>query len=187
MTNLLIASPFLGIAIIVVIYCIDYYQTLRGARLYHAGANQFIVVEGSYELNPLFAPDIDRLRRISPRFTFVLLIYSLFVSAVWVIFLPVLDIPDMYLFTVGAILLIQGPVQLRHIRNIQFFKHALDGEGITGRIEYSRRFTYRASATEYISFAGLYLALALLVSNWFLAGGAFGCLILSLRQNRILQ
>jgi hypothetical protein len=185
LSNLLVASPFLGIAAIVVVYIIDYYQTLRGARLYQGGANQMIVVEGSYELNPLFTRDIDRLARLSPRFLFVLLVYSIFVWAVWVIFVSVLDIPQMYVFTVGAVLLLQGPVQLRHVRNIQTFKQVLNGDGIAGRIEYTRRFTYQASALEFIAFAGLYLVLALLAASWLLAGGAFGCAVLALRQYRM--
>ena len=145
------------------------------------------MIEGSYELNPLFAADIDRLTRVSPRFILVLLVYSILIGAVWYIFVPLLGIPEMYTFALGAVLLLQGPVQVRHVRNISAFKHARDGESITGRIAYSRRFNYTASAIEFISFAGLYLVLAFLAASWLLAGGAFGCAVLALRHARILR
>lgn len=181
----LMSNPIIGLAAFLLAAMVDNYLTLRAARLLEAGANHVFRVEGSYELNPLFTSDIDRDRPLSPRFLLLLFLYSIFLVAVWFVSIRLMGLPQLYAFTLGAILLIQGPVQVRHVRNLVSFGHAKDRDGISGRIELSRRFSYTSSAAEFGAFAGLYLLLGLLALSWLLVGGAFGCALLGLSHRRL--
>jgi hypothetical protein len=179
------STPLIGIGLIVLAYLADYLLTLRAASLYGSGADQVIAFEGSYELNPRFTADIDKLRPVSPRFLVMLLIYSALLWAVWNLSVAILGIPQVYDFFVGAILLVQGPVQVRHIRNLVAFTHARAQRGMSGRIVYSRAFSYKASAVEFLAYAGLFLVLAALTSSWLMVGGTAGCAGLALNHYRL--
>lgn len=184
MNQAFLANPLLSVAAFLAVYLSDYYLTMHAARLYRTGANEMIVLEGSYELNPMFISDVDRLRRISPRFIALLALYSLLIWVFWYLSARLILLPQLYAFFVGAVLLIQGPIHVRHVRNIVAFRHAKNGDGISGRIEYARRFSYTASAVELLAFSAVYFALALLSGRWLLVGGAFACTILAVRHYR---
>lgn len=179
LASVVISTPLLGIGVMVLVYLMDYSLTLRAARLYRAGADQVIEFEGSYELNPQFTGDVDNLRRLSPRFLLTLVAYAALVWAIWFLSVDVINIPAFYSFTLGLILLVQGPVQVRHVRNLVTFRHATSQEGISGRVVYARSFSYKASGAEFLAYAVLYLILGLLTSRWMLIGGAVGCAALA--------
>jgi hypothetical protein len=170
-----LAEPVPVIVVFLILYILDYYLTVYAARLYRAGADQVIVLGGSYELNPRFVSDIDRVRKISPRFIASLILYSLLIWGVWYLTVIWADVHKMYRFVAGGVILVQGPIQVRHMRNILAFRHARDKEGISGRIEYSRAISYAASALELVLFSGLYLALAFVAGRWELAGHWHAC------------
>ncbi len=179
-----LGSPFPAIAIFVLTFMSDSLLTVHAARLYKAGADQLIVLEGSYELNPLYAKDVDRLRALSPRFLASLAVYSLLIWAAWYVFVGFLWLPQAYHILIGAVLLAQGPVHIRHVRNIAAFHHAIHGDGIEGRIQYTRWFSFRLSAIEFLSFSVLYAALALLSGSLLLLGGAIATAVLALKSHQ---
>lgn len=177
MADLITSSPAPAIVAFIALVLSDHYLTLHGARLYRRGANQIIVLDGSYELNPRFASDVDQLRKISPRFIGLIALYSVVIWGLWLLTVRMLEVPLVFEFAVGAILLVQGPIHVRHVRNVLVFAHATERGGVTGRIEYSRQFSYTASAVELLSFSVLYLIVALLASSWLIAGGALACAV----------
>jgi hypothetical protein len=181
LSELLFASPFATIVLFVAVLVSDSLLTVRGARLYKAGAQAVIALEGSYELNPRFAEDVDRLRVLSPRFLIMLALYAFVVWAVWYLTVGLSWLAQAYPLFVGAILLPEGPIHIRHIRNIVAFRRAIDREGVEGRIQYTRRFSRVASAVELLSFSVLYLVLALLCGSSLLLGGGLGTAGLALR------
>jgi hypothetical protein len=172
---------YFGVPVVlwIVLYISDYFLTIWGAYLYARGASNHFHVEGSYELNPIFEKDINLLRLISPRF----LIY-LFGSTVLLLIMRGLtrDLPLFFIFGIGGFLLLESFVQLRHIRNIASLWSMSRDEGVTGRLDYARWFTYRTSAIDALSFAFFLLVVAVLVGSWFLVGGAFSCTVLAIRQ-----
>jgi hypothetical protein len=182
LSQALIVSPLLAIAIFLAVFASDSLLTIHAARLYHKGADQIIGLEGSYELNPAFVKEVDRLRALGPRFVAMLGIYSLAILGIWYLCVGLSWFVQGYLLFIGAILLPQGPVHLRHIRNIAAFNHANKRDGIAGRIHYSRRFSYRLSAIELVSFSGLYLVLAGLSGSPLLLGGSIGTALLAMRS-----
>lgn len=164
----------------VVLYISDYYLTIWGAYLYAHGAQAHFSLEGSYELNPFYEKDINLLRTISPRF----LIY-LFASTVVLLIVRGLtrDLPFLFIFLSGGLLLLEVFVHFRHIRNIVLFWHASHEAGVSGQIHYARWYSYRASAVDALVFAVFLAAVALLGGSWFFAGGALGCLWIGLRHS----
>jgi hypothetical protein len=160
----------------------DSLLTVHGARLYKAGAQAVINLEGSYELNPRFAEDVDRLRPLPLRFLIMLALYSFMIGAIWYLMVNLSWVPRAYPLFVGAILLPEGPIHIRHIRNIVAFRRAIRRQGIEGRIEYTRQFSRVASAAELLSFSVLYLVLALLCDSSLLLGGGLATAGLALRD-----
>ncbi len=160
------------------LYISDYYLTLYGVKLYHGGAKNHVVIEGSYELNPAFQQEIDARRQISSRF-----ILSLF--AVVVLLLTVrglvgnLGLGERFSFAFvlvsGALILVSAGVHVRHIRNIVSFRFYQRGEGVQGKIEYARWLSLLMSSVEFLTFTIIFGVLALLLQSWFFLGGAVGC------------
>jgi len=179
------AGPWPGLLIWAVLYTSDLLFTMSCARLYQRGARDFILFEGSYEITPYYQNDVDRLRLFSPRF-FAALAASCAVQAmIWFLTMRVVILPDIYLFALGAMILIELTIHIRHVRNLFLFRALLSGHGITGRIEYPRPIMLRLSAIEILSFAFLYLILFLVTDNWFLLGGGTACVSLAINHRKL--
>lgn len=167
-----------------VLYCSDYYLTIAGARLY--AQQDKIKFEGSYELNPLFEKEIDALRHISPRFVAMLILSTL--ALLFVGLTLEADMRGFYVFMLGALLLIQLTVHVRHLRNRLLFRHAVRPDAMTGRLEYRRGVVLRASAFEILEFAVLYAFIyAFTPAGPFVLGGAFACAMMSIGQYRLAR
>ena len=165
-----------------VIYAGDYYLTLYGARLYHANAREHLSRQGSYELTPLFRQDIDAFKPVSARFLAMVAISVVLIAVIWILGVQRLNEPEIYLMALGALLLREGVVYLRHWRNIVAFRLLANPAYVSGKIEYSRAFSYKTSSQEFLAFAAFYLVLTLTVSSWFIFGGCLSCLVTGLQH-----
>ncbi|HTH01765.1 MAG TPA: hypothetical protein VL882_15950 [Vicinamibacterales bacterium] len=166
------------------LYCSDYYLTIACAHLY--ARQDKIKFEGSYELNPMFEAEIDALRRISPRFIAMLIVSTAALFVVGVITVP--QTRSVYLFMLGALLMIQLTVHVRHLRNWLLFHHALRPGGMTGHLEYRRDVIFRASAFEILEFGVLYAFIyAFTPAGPFVLGGAFACGVLAISHYRLAR
>lgn len=175
--NTLIDNPWLALAAWLIAYVADYYLTLYAARLYRAGAMEHFAFEGSYELTPYYQADIDALRRLSPRFILALLLSVLAIELIWYLSLDVLGLAAPFEFVMGALLLREAAVLLRHARNLALFRAARAGQGVQGQVRYARWLSLRLSAAELFSFAVFLALLAPVTASWFVAGGAFACAV----------
>src|SRR5262249_41062655 len=136
--------------------------------------------EGSYEITPFYQSDVNALRRLSPRFVIVLA-----ASSAYVWFVGYAASSEFYLGVLGAMVLLQATVHLRHLRNFYVFSN---GPGLVqGRVMYPRAFVLRSSAFELITFSGFYFALFLVTSSVFVLGGALACGVLSINHYRLAQ
>lgn len=161
----------------VIVYAMDYFLTIIGARLYRSGAQDHVVFQGSYELTPVFREDVDALRLVSPRFLRYLGSSVVLILLVWLLDIQFLGQYIFFSALVGALFLREAPIYVRHIRNIALFVLLRNDDSVSGRIEYSRWVTLKISAIELFSFAGFYLLLFLLDRSWFFLGGAAGSLV----------
>jgi len=167
------------------IYLADYYLTIISAKNHQEYLQEHISYEGSFELTPQFQKDVDGLRLISPQFLIRWLLSILFVYILWWLSVGVLLLPQFFYFFIGGLILREIAIHLRHLRNLAVYYNVKNGGGLKGKIEYSRWFVLKLSATEFLSFCFVYLVFAIFVSSWFFLGGAFGCLVVALQHWRL--
>ena len=176
-------SAWAGSVLWAALYISDYALTLSCARMYGAQTN--IVFEGSYEITPAFQADVDALRRVSPRFVIALIGSSAYVWVVRQFAGPSTRYFDLYVGVLGAMVLLQTTVHMRHLRN--WFLFAKGASHIQGRLKYSRGLLLRMSALELLLFAGLYGGLFFVTKSVFCLGGALACGVLSLKHYRLAR
>jgi hypothetical protein len=165
------------------LYISDFCFTLACARMYQAQST--VVFEGSYEITPIFQADVNALRRISPRFIAILIASTLYVwwvanvSSTW-------QSRGLFEGIMGALVLIQLTVHIRHLRN-WFMLRAVRRGSVTGRVEYPRGVVLHGSAFELLSFSGLYASLFVVTHSLFVLGGTVACAILAMNHHRLAR
>lgn len=183
----IIDNVWLALLLWMGLYISDYALTLQSARLYQGGGNQHVVYEKGIELTPYYRGEIAALRKVSPRFLFMLGLSSLLLWFVW--FLSQLWGPDSLLFetVMGAYLLLEVSVHMRHIRNLAYFRYMKGSRGVSGKIEYSAWLTLRISTVDLIAFSILFLIVFWLTGRLFFAGGAIGCAVTGFKHWRLAR
>jgi hypothetical protein len=170
--SFILSNIWLSMILWGLVYLFDYYLTLYAARELRTQFHETLVHEGGYELTPVFRDDIHKLRPISRAFLWRWLLSMVLVFAVYRISLL---LPYygwiLYDFMLGALLLREGAIYMRHARNIAVIRLGRHPGAMRGSIEYSRWFSLRASAVELASFGVFFLILALLLQSWFFFGG----------------
>ena len=157
-----------GLLIWVALYISDYWCTLTCARMYQRGVRDVVAFEGSYELTPYYQKDVDALRWMSPRFVVALVASIGVLVALWSASRQSFE--GAYAFGLGALVLVEAAVHVRHARNLYIFRRILAHDGVSGRIEYARSFALALSGLELLGFALAYLAAWLADPTAFLAG-----------------
>src|SRR5262249_47354919 len=173
-----------GLVLWAVLYCSDYFLTIVCARMYRRGVHEKIAFEGSYEITPYYQKDIDALRKLSPRFMVALLLSSTGLALIWWLSMQV-RVPGLYLFGLGALILVEVPVHTRHLKNFFFFRDLLRSNAVRGRIEYPRPLTLRLSSAEFLIWAGLFTILFLVTREWFVLGGAAECVVVAAKHRKL--
>jgi hypothetical protein len=180
-------SPWPGILCWAALFMSDSNLTVTCARLYQAGVREHIVFEGSYELTPYHQADIDALRRFSPRFLLALVAASALLGCLWLLSVADSFALSVYETALGALILIQLTIHVRHIRNYFLFKVVLAGEGIAGRVHYTRPTMLTHSSVELFTFAALYSLLCILTASWFIFGGAVACALVGTKHRQLAR
>jgi len=180
MVDFLLDSVWLGPLLWFALYTSDYFVTIACARLYQA--QDKVAFEGSYEITPLFQADVNALRLVSPRFVIALIATTSYVVLVQQI---AGSTPSLYLGVLGALIVVELTIHIRHLRNWFVFKYGLFS--IQGRLVYPRGFVLRMSAFELFTFTSLYGILFLTTQSPFILGGALATGVLSLNHYRLAR
>lgn len=174
MEFLLTYTPIPGIVLWIILYISDYYMTLAAAKGYkEAGVIQF---EKSLELNPAFQKDINSQTKVSTRHLIFLFIYSMAIPIFWFITVQMFEVYWAYSFFIGALILMEVTIHMRHLRNLYLLYVFRNSGGITGSITYAQWFSYKISAFDFYLFSILYLLFFLLTYSFFFLGGLVICL-----------
>lgn len=179
--RLLIGNVWFALTAGVVFYAVGYYLYIYETYLYHAGAKNYVVFQGSYELTPALQESVVKRRFVNVRLLAILLVLSVAILAAWAIIVQRFDRPDIFSFLMGGLLLLEAAVGMRRFRNVVFFRHAQNAGELRGKIEYSRRFVLTQSFFELYGFVALYVLMFLVSSSWFFLGGALTCFVASRR------
>ena len=175
----------LAVAVVLwlVVYLADYYLTLYGQQLWLQNAQPFIKFGGSYELNPYYQRDVDANKWVSRRFIFWLVF-----GIGWLLFMYLcvqyLGIPQIFPAAVGFLVLPEVVVIATHVQNIHLFTLAAVPDAIQGQIGYARWVSLDGTAWKYGYWALIFLIFAVLISNWFFAGGILSCFSTFIRYRR---
>lgn len=178
METLLLKNVWLDIGLWVSLYTLDYYLTLICSRLYESNTLKHYVFQGGYELNPFFQKDVASLRPWSPRFLLALAVSS---TLLYLTYVYTRESPDLFTFLLGAFVLLEGAVQIRHLKNLIVFTYARKSQGLRGQIEYSRWLSLRIAVGDLSGFALLYGLCGLISGHLFFGGGAAACGLAALR------
>jgi hypothetical protein len=177
----LVENAWFALAVGVAWYAVGYVLYVYEAYLYHAGAKNYVVFQGSYELTPALQGAVVKRRFLDGRFVAILLVLGVGILAAWAVIVQRFDRPDIFSFLMGGLLLLEAAVGMRRFRNIVFFRHAQSAESPRGKIEYSRRFVLTQYVFELYAFVALYLLIFLVSGGWFFLGGALTCFVASRR------
>jgi hypothetical protein len=164
------------------LYVSDWRLTMTCARLYRNGVVDTIRFEGSYEITPLYQREVDALRGWSWKGTVVLATLAGILWQLW--HASSSGWPDAYEIVLGALVLLQLVVHIRHLRNLHLFR-SIGSRGIRGSIEYPRDMMLFASSNEILAFSVLFAVIFAVSGSLFVLGGVFSCLVVS-AQHRIL-
>jgi hypothetical protein len=177
-SDLLIGTVWAGPLLWALAYLSDNLLTIACARRYQS--QNKIVFEGSYELTPFYAADVNALRSLSPRFLLALAFSAGYLVLVQRVCAASPSLEPLYLGILGAMLGLQMTVHVRHLRNWFLFTEVI--EHVRGRLEYPRRILLRASAHELGLFASLYVVAFAVSASPFFLGAALACGVLSLNH-----
>ncbi len=180
--TLLTDSYWLAIVVSAVFYALDYYLAINAAYLYHNGAKDFVAYAGSYMKSAGFGDIGSKPRLFAPRLLWVLLFLAVSIGVLRWFFVQQYRQPEVFMFILGGVLLLEAADVLRHFRNLTLFRHIQAGQGVTGTVEYSRELVHTLQFNEMYGYTALYLFAFLISGSWFVLGGAFTCLVTSRRQ-----
>jgi hypothetical protein len=175
--NLLISNVWFAVTLGALVFAAGYGLALYEVYLYHAGAKNLLVFEGRYDLEPDLLARIARRRWVNVRLAAAVVILSTAIFAVWQVCIEQYHRPDVFLFLIGGLVLLEAAADLRRFRNIVLFQQARRADGLQGKIEYSKRLSYTLPYVETLSFAALYALIFLVSSSWFFLGGAITCIV----------
>jgi hypothetical protein len=182
MIDLFTNTPIFALVLWCALYISDYYLTIYAARMYQGGAKERIAFAGSYELTPYYQNDVNALRMWSPRFLAMLAFTCAIIVFLWFVSVSFFHVAELYWFALGILILREGAIHIRHVRNIALFRLIQNDGAVQGQIAYARWVTLKSSAMEMFAFTGLFAMLAALLGSWFMFGGTLGCLTIGLRH-----
>jgi hypothetical protein len=180
MRDFFLLSPWPGTIAWAVLYLSDYALTISCARLRRRSVSSKVVIEGSFELNPMFQSDVDSMKFVSPRFLLLLLLNLTLITTFWILWVP--SSAGLYTFMLGAGICLELGIHVRHLQNLYLYSSRSTTEQLRGRIEYARPLILRLSSVQALAFAGLFGALFAFTGSLFLAGGTVSCFALSAKH-----
>lgn len=160
----------------------DYYLTLLGKKSRDKKYSEFMKTD-DYELNPVWQKDIKSLKLFN--YKHVLIVFLL---TVYFYFSALLMSVNVYDFFYGAVSMMYLFIIARHVQNLLQYSYTAKNPGeLEGNIKFSYIYIIKTSQYQTFLFALLILAVNIKVQSWYLLGGTFGLIILSLIQYKWIR
>ena len=167
-----------------VLYMTHYPLALHAAYLNRSGLGQHIVYEGGYVLTPQHAASSEASKIFIPRFAWLFVGSAALDAIGWGVGQH-LWMPQFFDFAAGALILRQAVFHVRLAHTIALGRMCLGDRGLGGELHYARWLMLGSSASEFFSFAVLFLLLAVMAAQFFFLGGTFACLIVGAQDRRL--
>ena len=177
MDRLLVGNPWFPLALGLVAYALGYYLGIVETYLYHAGAKDYVVFHGSYELTPALQEMFAKRRYVNGRLLAALGLLAAGILAVWDVSVRQYDRADLFSFLIGGLVLVELATAIRRFRNIVSFHYARSAGHLKGKVEYSSRLVHTQAFVELYGFTVLYVLSFLVTGSWFFLGGALTCFV----------
>ena len=116
--KILLENIWVDLLLWLVLYASDYALTIYQIGLYRKGVREHVVFEGSLELNPFFQRDVEGQRKFSLRWILMAVLTSLILLAIWWLSVALLNLPAVFWFVLGSLLLLEAAVHVRHLTNL---------------------------------------------------------------------
>jgi hypothetical protein len=169
------------VAVVGIAVALDWLLTHAGARASRRVRDVW-ASDGSYEMNPTWQDAVDSGRRFSWRLVGAAAVLVAALLAVRYL-LTLADLgPAFFAVAAGAILLVQAPIFMAHVSNLQTFRALADPRSVSGQIRFHRPFLYAQSGWHFARYAVLWLLLWLPSQQAFFLGGVLGCFVLARRM-----
>jgi hypothetical protein len=163
---------------------LDYYLTLAGKVLRQRSSYDRYFQLGSYELNPVFKQDIDRLRWFSPRHLALVLIVTGVYA--WISILSQAgdsSAENTYQFAMGLGIVYFSLVASRHIKNLLTLWHfTRNNPGASGQVTMNQPLLLQLSQFEWIGMLAVFVAIAFWTRSAFILGGCAAVVVLILNH-----
>jgi hypothetical protein len=182
LTQSLEENVWIAIAIGVLVHVVDYYLTQYEVYLYHTHAKEYLVFKGRYDGTKVLKRVEENNWLPSSFLISALLIQAIGIYAGWIAVMNNLDLPEVFSFLMGGLILYRVARGLTHCQNISLFRFAKDEGEFEGMLEYSERVTFSLPYLEMYGFTLLYLFLFLFHGGWFLPGGVLTCFVAASRH-----
>jgi hypothetical protein len=173
-------TPFGGVLLWIVLHAADYLLTIWGAVERERRAAHVIMLDGSYELNPLFQKSVNERRWVSARFLITLVGVAALIGCMNAVVgaQPGAQAPQEVF--IGALLFTRVALISRHLQNIWLFRRMAEHpESVVGQLRYERRTVVLVSAFQAAGISALVVLAAVLSPTPALIGGALGLSLLT--------
>mgnify|MGYP001578861561 CR=1 FL=1 len=174
----MLGNIYITILLIVSLMFLDYFLTIKSVKLAKQGYSKYIKVE-SYELNPLFKENVDKMKYSLRHFLFVIF------AAVIIYFFHYLSKSNLIL-NMNAYFTFQGMlfslfvfINASHIRNLIVFKTIKkDNSLLSGRLRQKHPLSIKMSSADALKVFIILMALFMFSPSYFNFGFALGPLLL---------
>ncbi len=176
---LLVRNVWISLAACLVFYLVDDYLGMYETALYKTLGGETLVLEGRYERASSLLDDNKRPRLVSVRLAGILAALTAGVLALWWLFTYRYNRPEVFLFCLGGLLLVEAASLIQSIRAITVFRYIRDQGGVKGKIELPRKLVVSLAYVEMYAFTGLYLLAFIVSGSWFFLGGTLTSFVMA--------
>jgi len=151
----------------------DYYLTILGSVYRKKKHGEYYVIE-TYELNPLWKKDIDKLQLLNYKHILIVVVFTIYLY-----FLSSSDDVKLYQFIIGSLFAMNGFIVGRHLNNIFLFRFIYrNSDEVSGKIYTSHLLGLKMAQYQLFCVTIPFLFFTILQPNIYLYGGLFGFLTL---------
>jgi hypothetical protein len=170
--NLLVVSPWFALAAGLVLYALDIFLTLSERYQYHAGAKDVLEFRERYTLRRPFQPGGGVRQFWDMRFALFLAGGAGGILLTWWVFTRKNDLPQVFIFAVGGLLLYEIAECIRLTRSVTLLRLAREHKGLEGSLKIDSWVTGNLYVIDLYGIALVALLAFLLSGSLFFLGGA---------------